>query len=464
MPGTVESPSMSNQAVRSDVKQISATTGVLSSRRLWLFRLTVATAIALGQEAVFRWMFPIPEVTSFNRINYTPLDKFSLDFTRIKERGLSNVKIRWESEPDGFTFDHTLNLYGFRGPNFSIDPPKDRPRILFVGDSFAEGCGASDSDTIAEQFARILEPRQPIEAISLGVAGTGFPEYVQIVRDGLSLLKPAAVFLVVFANDLPAPALSQDAQCPPATLERPKHLVPRALEVIYRLASGRAAPRRFADGPYPFFEEEPASSNRLTREEPPPNIDPKIESAMRRGKANSWNAGALPLYEKMLRHDLAQSGGAQEYLRFLATVCRNHEARLTIAYVPYCAVTNPYYIATQKKLGAVVDAALKRMDVPPYRKQQDHLRDSCRAINISFVDTTDSLIHAEQTVGHMFWPIDGHCNASGYRLIAEALARSWNETGPSAALSTPALHDGDRSAGPLSTKVRTRPMLRSFDR
>lgn len=27
----------------------------------------------------------------------------------------------------------------------------------------------------------------------------------------------------------------------------------------------------------------------------------------------------------------------------------------------------------------------------------------------------------------MFWPVDTHCNAAGYRLVAEACARAWAE-------------------------------------
>ena len=68
------------------------------------------------QQLVCRWLFPVPEVEGFNRIHHTQLNVFREDIVQARQRGLSNVKIRWESEPDGFAFDHTLNLYGFRGP------------------------------------------------------------------------------------------------------------------------------------------------------------------------------------------------------------------------------------------------------------------------------------------------------------------------------------------------------------
>src|SRR5262249_28107648 len=79
-----------------------------SGRRLvWFKAGTVLFLLAL-QEAGFRWVFPLPEVDSFNRINYTKLFLFGGLQGEAPRRGLANVKVRWESEPDGFAFDHTL--------------------------------------------------------------------------------------------------------------------------------------------------------------------------------------------------------------------------------------------------------------------------------------------------------------------------------------------------------------------
>ena len=42
----------------------------LSRRRLWFFRLVTLLVLAAGQEALFRLVFPEPEVAGFNRIHY----------------------------------------------------------------------------------------------------------------------------------------------------------------------------------------------------------------------------------------------------------------------------------------------------------------------------------------------------------------------------------------------------------
>src|SRR5262249_34808742 len=157
-------------------------------------------------ELVLRQLFPVPEVVPFNRVAYTRLRLFGLD--EAVKQGMANVRLRWQSEPDGFAFDHTLNLYGFRSPHFTIDPLAGPRRVLLVGDSFVEGCGAADDDTIAAQFHKELD-QAPVEAINLGIAGNALLDSSRLIRDVLPLLKPEALFLIlepknVHAPDMPA--------------------------------------------------------------------------------------------------------------------------------------------------------------------------------------------------------------------------------------------------------------------
>ena len=71
------------------------------------------------------------------------------------KRGLVYDRLLVESQPDGFSEIHNLNLYGFRGQDFAIDPPGDRRRILVIGDSVVEGQGAPEDLTIAAELARL---------------------------------------------------------------------------------------------------------------------------------------------------------------------------------------------------------------------------------------------------------------------------------------------------------------------
>jgi lysophospholipase L1-like esterase len=382
------------------------------------------------QEAVFRFVFPVPEVR-FNRADYMP-KQFSSDVTG---KPLCNVITRWEFEPDGVSFNHTLNLYGFRGPDFRIAPPAGRERILFIGDSIVEGCGVADADTLPQQFARLLTDEPRPEVINLGVAAANFPEYMRLLHDAVPLLKPREVFLIVFMNDLPSPRF--DWPTPPpgglaslrlATFPRLCPLVPRALQAALLLREAGSLPRRVHSGPFPFFHPVPAPSNPLTSRPPVEGLDPELERAMKAGKANPYLPGTLPVFESRLRIPYDQAGGVANRLRFMNWFCHEFGASLSVVYVPFHVAANPLYIAAQVKLGGCegIDLPASFSDVA-HRAQQRHLARACRNAEIPFVDTTDAFIAAEEKQ-RLFWPTDGHCNPAGYHLIAESCVRLRAET------------------------------------
>jgi hypothetical protein len=261
------------------------------------------------------------------------------------------------------------------------------------------------------------------------VGGTGFPEYARLIRDGLAVLQPQAVFLVVFANDLPTAPLPEEAKAAPPAFHRCSSALPRLLEVVHRLEYGQVVPSVFHRGPYPFHEPVPAPNNPFTsdRVQPPENLDPQILDAMRRGKVNPWLLRAWEGFEAALTHDFSQGGGADEYLYYSATLCWQCHARLIVVYVPYHAVVNPIYFAAIRKLGGSRLDTLSEVNHPRYRRQQIHLQQVTRRLNIPFLDTTEEMIHAEKTRGLMYWPIDCHCTAAGYRLVAEICARHWRD-------------------------------------
>jgi lysophospholipase L1-like esterase len=393
----------------------------LSRGRKLLFVGSVILFVGFLQEAVFRWMFPLPEVVGFNRLNYSPLRSFDgLDTQR--QQGLSNVRFRWESAPDGFAFDHTLNLYGFRGPVFSVAPLIDRPRVLFVGDSFVEGCGASDEDTIPRQLSRQADEK--IEAINLGVKGTGFPEYIRIVRDGVDLLHPHTVFVVVCWNDLPTAPLDEERAETPPSFSRSNPFMPRVVALMERFWAGLVVPRRYLSGPLPYVQPVPSPTNPLTVLRTfPPHLDPEIRTAMSEGKLNPALLQVNDRYQQNIRVDLKEKGGAEAYLRRMKSYCQRNSARLVVVYIPYHITVNPEYAAAQNRLGGFQYSAAESFADPMYRRDQRYLSDVTRALEIPFIDTTPEFATPERTGRRMFWPVDGHCNAAGYQLVARLCAR-----------------------------------------
>src|SRR4051812_908878 len=97
-------------------------------RRRLLFVAILVGPLLILQEAAFRLAFPMPEVTGFHRGSYARSHEVPDRPGRSYRKEVRNVVYRVESGPDGFTFDHTLNLYGFRGTDFPVAPPRDRPR------------------------------------------------------------------------------------------------------------------------------------------------------------------------------------------------------------------------------------------------------------------------------------------------------------------------------------------------
>ena len=401
-----------------------------ASWRKWAF-IAMLVAFLFGfQEICFRLVFVLPEAPSFNRILYTPLASLPGE-SGLQTRLISNVRIVWESEPDGFRFEHRLNLYGFRTPDFTLNPLPNRPRVLFIGDSFTEGFGARDDETIAAQFADSIEPTVAVEAINLGVGATGFAEYVRLVRDSVHMLKPTVVFLVVFANDLPAPPLDAKSVPKPPRFTRFSGWRPRLYDLWRRWRRG-GLPLRYHRGPYRFFPPVPSPANPLSQIAPPANADPNLVDAMRRGRLNPCLIRSLPHFATVLQHDYEASGGVGSHVGYLARLCRNGNARLVLVYVPYHAAVSQRYLSAHRRLGGPgVDSITSLME-PRYRRQQNHLRRVAKTLRLPLLDLTDAFIAAEQAGARLYWPIDCHCNAQGYALIARACVQWWRKQRPAA--------------------------------
>jgi lysophospholipase L1-like esterase len=396
-------------------------------RRRYLFIGLTLAILFVVQESLFRFLFPVPEVL-FNRADYM-IEWLSPDVPPTRSKALCNVITRWECEPDGFSFDHTLNLYGFRGPNFAIAAPADRPRILFVGDSFVEGCGASDDDTLPRQFADLIAGEAPAEVLNLGVAGANFPEYLRLMLDAVPLLRPHTVFLVVYTNDLPATGVA--ALIPPRGQQqrifaRLDPCVPRIMQAVSLLNDGWVLPRRWHSGPYSFFAAVPSPMNPFTHDPRVEGLDPELERAMRAGKTNPFMGGLLPRFEQNLRRDYDVEGGVVNVLGFLSRFCREHGVQLNVLYIPFHVAANRDYLAAQVKLGGCAGFKFPAsFSDEPHRAQQRHLDRACRQAGLPFVDTTDAFIAGERE-RRLFWPTDTHCNAAGYHLVAEKCARCWS--------------------------------------
>jgi hypothetical protein len=91
---------------------------------------------------------------------------------------------------------HTNSL-GLRGPETTLTP--DRPRVLFVGDSFTFGDYVDDEETLPAQVQARLGTH--IEVLNGGVGGSTITDQ-RVFLERLLVLQPTLVVLVFFENDL----------------------------------------------------------------------------------------------------------------------------------------------------------------------------------------------------------------------------------------------------------------------
>ncbi len=153
------------------------------------------------QEAIVRAIFPLPEVTNFNRVNYAAFAREGASSFLAKRQPAMNASFLWNSKPDHASFVSHLNLYGFRDRQWNVAASGGAERVMFVGDSLTEGFMANDDETIAHGYESAAGNHS--EAMNCGIGGNGIPEYLALIHDAVPLFHPRRLIVVLYANDLP---------------------------------------------------------------------------------------------------------------------------------------------------------------------------------------------------------------------------------------------------------------------
>lgn len=257
------------------------------------------------QEILFRLIFPIPEVTNFNRINYSPVF-FGETETSLKY--LSNASFIWASDPDKTESLVNLNLYGFRTHDFSIEPDPEKKRIVFIGDSFTEGFLAADDETIPVAFEnKAIEKGKDYEVLNLGIGGTDFTYYYKLLAGQMPVLKPDHVIMVLHGNDLPPIAYTQEYFDNPLVPEFSSKWVPRIYYVVKNYLDDKTVPKIWRSSPFIFFAPVPAPSNPWSNEvktkEFEKLLSKNVVDAMKIGRFNPYAYEEYSMLKKRLPED-----------------------------------------------------------------------------------------------------------------------------------------------------------------
>jgi lysophospholipase L1-like esterase len=101
--------------------------------------------------------------------------------------------------------EYRVSADGLRGPELPREPPsRGGLRVLVLGDSFVEGLGLPEAETLPAQLGdRLVDaaPGREAEVLGAGVRG-GSPAYYRLWLDDLARTRPTVVLVSVFDNDL----------------------------------------------------------------------------------------------------------------------------------------------------------------------------------------------------------------------------------------------------------------------
>jgi len=375
-------------------------------------------AALLAGEGLFRVVFPLPQVPNFNRMDFSEVPA---EF-RARRPALMNASFRWTSEPDRASFVHALNLYGFRDQTtWCVAPITGTTRVMFLGDSFAEGVMAPDDGTIPRAFARAVRPADRVEAMNLGIGGTGLSQYLRLMAAAVPLFRPHTVVLLLYANDLPPPPFEAQwlaASWRPVSFKR---WLPRPAHVALRAWRGAPVPRRWHTSPFAFFGAVPDPTNPLTSRAPGYEelVEPPLLDAMRRGTFNPYLADHL----ERSATDLPAAADAAPHLKAARDFLARHGAVLRVAYLPHALQVSDYYMSFARRYA--VEKPVASLTGAAYQRQATELGLACRGLDVPFLDLTPLLRREEDAGRHLFWDYDNHMREAGYAFLGVALAGWW---------------------------------------
>ncbi len=133
-----------------------------------------------------------------------------------------NAVAQWSSGMPDVTF--ATNSWLMRDRERSVaKPPGVAFRSVFIGDSFLEGGFTRAALPARIEGMLVGAQHEDVEAINLGVAGTGPIEYYYRIKElGLSLVPDAIVLLFYSGNDTVTESFPQDAPLLPFIAELPR--------------------------------------------------------------------------------------------------------------------------------------------------------------------------------------------------------------------------------------------------
>ncbi|MBL4708674.1 MAG: SGNH/GDSL hydrolase family protein [Flavobacteriales bacterium] len=363
------------------------------------------------QELGLRLLFPIPELSNFDRSNYVAGAEKGNKYSFYR-----NSNWYWESGLDtAHKFVHELNQYGFRDREWSVEKDANKKRILFIGDSFLEGIMAEQSETVSEGFNQ-ADVNEEYESMNLGIMGVGINSYLRLIADAVPIFKPDVVCLVLYSNDL-----SNKYLVIPKEDLIPEYYnlwVPRMIELMTQYKNKSPIPFRFdwrgkaflpsiTDKNFPWYNREHLMVKHLTTE---------VSNSMMEGKTNPFKLNQI-LRE---RNGLAQQASLGAFFSFLDEYSRKYQIKFVLSYIPARHQISNYYYQFDRKFCKSDCSNFMDLTTSRYNQHQEALRNYCDKYQFPYVDFTSELKEKEKEE-HLYWNYDDHMKGNSYLMIGKQL-------------------------------------------
>jgi len=361
------------------------------------------------QEVVFRFAFPIPEISNFDRINYMLLyfDGQGSPHSRNKTR-------TWQSQADTTAvFKHNMNAYAFRDQEWKIKKPATTKRALFIGDSFVEGIMANQQETIPQSFK--IASDNTYEVFNAGMLGCGLDAYLQLATDMIPTFKPDVTFLCIYANDLG----KNSPKVPEHYLEPEyyKWYTPRLYEFYTQTKTRGPLLFKWHTIKEPYLYPTPNTINPWTSQENTlgKEVTPQLASWMKKATFNSFLTNALYKEERYLK----TAPPLGETIPFFKYTCDTFDAKPVVIYIPSRNQVSKYYLPFEKEYCLDKCADIFDLTQEKYQRHQQMIKKQCEQYNIDFIDLSTTIKNEEAKGNHLYWNYDQHMRAKGYQLVGE---------------------------------------------
>jgi lysophospholipase L1-like esterase len=295
----------------------------------------------------------------------------------------------------------TLNSNGFRDVEIGEKMKRSGERIVFLGDSFTAGMGNEPGRTFADLIAGSLEDGHI--TFNLGKIGTNTADHLTILRDHIRTIRPRHVILFLYWNDI----------------QENIGKAPGSVTAVSSPADAAAAPQR-------HFLRVPGSIRPLLQK----SVVYQMASACYRIFLSRLGIAKLDSDLEMEWFALSSSQPAIEdgwtstrhLLRELRDLCRRHDARLLLVYVP----KREQFLGWEHLLDfyGVDDGDYDRFRV------NARLAEICEAEGIELLDPTAVMLERGPKRG-WYYQYDTHFTPAGNVIFYEAIREkltAWLDT------------------------------------